>query len=177
MNDDLIDIIRGALTSSGSLDNVYLADHFNELPGLSSTYAMVIKQADHIAALEQLVATSEAELAAAKDALQRDNEVKAGWVIDRRESLKWIIENTSQVRVRDLALDIYRQMEAALTPAPAADPVMEAARVLEKKLQIATNTLTRIAEFNGDDADLDEWGAADLCRAALRAITEASHAG
>lgn len=34
--------------------------------------------------------------------------------MNREHSLIWIIENTSQVRVRDLALDILKQQREAL---------------------------------------------------------------
>ncbi len=36
------------------------------------------------------------------------------YALDRRQTLTWIIENTSQVRIRDLALDMLQQTEAAL---------------------------------------------------------------
>jgi hypothetical protein len=35
--------------------------------------------------------------------------------LDREKSLIWIIENTTQVRIRDLALDMLQQRRAALT--------------------------------------------------------------
>lgn len=50
---------------------------------------------------------------------------------DRRPSLTWIIENTSQVRVRDLALEIFNDLDAHIRadlthPAPAPDAELEA---------------------------------------------------
>ena len=45
---ELIDLMRGAISSEGTLNRAYLSEHFNELPGLNTLYTMVVEQADHI---------------------------------------------------------------------------------------------------------------------------------
>ena len=48
---ELIDLMRGAISSEGTLNRAYLSEHFNELPGLNTLYTMVVEQADRIAEL------------------------------------------------------------------------------------------------------------------------------
>ena len=50
---ELIDLMRGAISSEGTLNRAYLSEHFNELPGLNTLYTMVVEQADRIAELEK----------------------------------------------------------------------------------------------------------------------------
>ena len=38
---ELIDLMRGAISSVGTLNRAYLSEHFNELPGLNTLYKMV----------------------------------------------------------------------------------------------------------------------------------------
>ena len=49
---ELIDLMRGAISSEGTLNNTYIVEHFNELPGLNTLYTMVVEQSNRI---EELV--------------------------------------------------------------------------------------------------------------------------
>ena len=60
-----------------------------------------------------------AEAAEAEAATLRDRLARMEGALQRDESLIWIIENTTQVRIRDLTLDILNGNRAALTESPA----------------------------------------------------------
>jgi len=73
-------------------------------------------------------------------------------------------EAQNYFRARDAIRALPLPDDAALLRAALAVPEV-------KRLVFA---LTRIAEFDGDDADLDEWGAAQICKEALAALKGAA---
>lgn len=117
--DDLVERLQQAfvtcrpMNGSNDLDNAAsaISDAIARISALTAHYN-IMWEANLSLGLEKKAAEAEA-------ATLRDRLARMEGALQRDESLIWIIENTTQVRIRDLTLDILNGNRAALTESPA----------------------------------------------------------